>query len=322
MYDVVALGELLIDFVHKETTKAGYPVMQANPGGAPGNFLSTASLFGARAAFIGEVGDDGFGLMLKRTLKESGIDVRGVISDPNVFTTLAFVTLDENGDRAFSFARKPGADTMLTASELPTDIIENTRFFHFGSLSMTHEPARAATQEAVARAKAAGAIITFDPNLRQSLWSNLELAKEQMLWGLRHADIVKISREELEFLFEGDFRAQADRLVAEYGVKLVFATMGRDGCYFVNRNASGQVPTFCSVPTIDTTGAGDIFGGSAVYKVMELEQLPENLNEYQLRDIVTFANAAASLSTTRHGGIPSIPSKLEVEAFVVENAHR
>ena len=139
MYDVVALGELLIDFVHKETTKAGYPVMQANPGGAPGNFLSTASLFGARAAFIGKVGDDGFGLMLKRTLKESGIDVRGVLSDPNVFTTLAFVTLDENGDRAFSFARKPGADTMLTASELPMDIIENTRFFHFGSLS-TNRP--------------------------------------------------------------------------------------------------------------------------------------------------------------------------------------
>ena len=182
---------------------------------------------------------------------------------------------------------------------------------------MTGEPARSTTKEAVRMAKEAGAMITFDPNLRRPLWSSMELAREQMLWGLRHADVVKIGQDELEFIFEGqDFKDSAKKLVEDFGVKLVFATMGKEGCYFINRQGSGQVPTFQEVKTIDTTGAGDIFGGSAVYQVFASGIAPEQLSTERLAEIVRFANAAASLSTTKHGGIPSIPSKEEVEAFL------
>lgn len=268
MYDVVALGELLIDFVHQGNNDVGYPLMQGNPGGAPGNFLSTLSKFGAKTGFLGKVGSDRFGRMLVKTFRDAGVETKGILVDDRYFTTLAFVTLDDSGDREFSFARKPGADTMLTIDELPKDLVTETKVFHFGTLSMTGEPARSTTKEAVRMAKEAGAMITFDPNLRRPLWSSMELAREQMLWGLRHADVVKIGQDELEFIFEGqDFKDSAKKLVEDFGVKLVFATMGKEGCYFINRQGSGQVPTFQEVKTIDTTGAGDIFGGSAVYQV-------------------------------------------------------
>ena len=317
MYDVVALGELLIDFVHQGNNDVGYPLMQGNPGGAPGNFLSTLSKFGAKTGFLGKVGSDRFGRMLVKTFRDAGVETKGILVDDRYFTTLAFVTLDDSGDREFSFARKPGADTMLTIDELPKDLVTETKVFHFGTLSMTGEPARSTTKEAVRMAKEAGAMITFDPNLRRPLWSSMELAREQMLWGLRHADVVKIGQDELEFIFEGqDFKDSAKKLVEDFGVKLVFATMGKEGCYFINRQGSGQVPTFQEVRTIDTTGAGDIFGGSAVYQVFASGIAPEQLSPERLAEIVRFANAAASLSTTKHGGIPSIPSKEEVEAFL------
>jgi sugar/nucleoside kinase (ribokinase family) len=316
MYDAVAIGELLIDFIAKGNTENGYPILHANPGGAPGNFLSVLAKYGLKTGFIGKVGNDAFGSLLLDTLAKSGIDTSGILMDDSVFTTLAFVTLNGDGDRNFSFARKPGADTMLRHNELKNSMMRETKVFHFGTLSMTDEPAREATKQAVITAKNTGALITFDPNYRAPLWKSKELAAEQMLWGVKQADVVKIGSDELGLLFDDDYPAAASRLVKDFGVKLVLVTMGKEGCYFVNQNACGAVPTFQEVKTIDTTGAGDIFGGAAVYKMLTTKTNPEDLTKKQLVEIVTFANAAASLSTTRNGGIPSIPEKAEVEHFL------
>ena len=201
MYDVVALGELLIDFTCQSVDAQGYPTMAAHPGGAPANFLAAVAKFGGKTALLGKVGTDAFGKLLTNTLDQAGIETSGLVADDSVFTTLAFVTLDEQGDREFSFSRKPGADTCLRFEEINRNLIEEAKVFHFGTLSLTDEPARSATYQAVAYAKAAGKLITFDPNLRKPLWKDLELAKEQMLWGLSQADVVKISDEEVEFLF-------------------------------------------------------------------------------------------------------------------------
>ena len=311
MIDVVALGELLIDFTCQSVDDAGYPTMVAHPGGAPANFLAALTKFGAQTAMIGKVGDDAFGKMLLDTLRECGIDTRGMVAAKDVFTTLAFVTLDETGDRAFSFARKPGADTCLSFEEVELDLIDEAKVFHFGTLSLTHEPAKTATKKAVAYAKEKGKLITFDPNLRKPLWDNLEEAKRQMLWGIAQADVVKISDEEVEFLFGAEPQAGADHIIQEYGVKLVFVTCGADGCFFKNRNCLGHVPGVPGLKVVDTTGAGDIFGGSAVWKLLQ-QKAPEMLNEEEVRSITEFACASAGLSTTKPGGISSVPTLEQV----------
>ena len=244
--------------------------------------------------------------MLVKTFQEAGVETKGILVDDRYFTTLAFVTLDESGDREFSFARKPGADTMLTAEELPGDLVTETKIFHFGTLSMTGEPARSATKEAVRMAREAGAMITFDPNLRRPLWSSMDLAREQMLWGLRHADMVKIGQDELEFIFEGqDFKESARMLVEEFGVKLVFATMGKEGCYFINRRGGWAGAYLPGSENHRHHRRRGYFGGSAVYQVFASGAAPEQLTPEQLTGIVRFANAAASLSTTKHGGFPA-----------------
>ena len=204
MFDVTAMGELLIDFACREVDAAGYPTMKANPGGAPGNLLAALNCYGCKTAFLGKVGDDAFGRMLVGTMKNAGIETRGILMDNTVFTTLAFVTFDETGNRSFSFARKPGADTQIRFEEMDLSLIDECRDFHFGTLSLTGEPARSATQKAVAYAKEKGKIISFDPNLRKPLWDDLEEAKKQILWGLEQADVVKISDEEVEFLWGCD----------------------------------------------------------------------------------------------------------------------
>ena len=307
MIDVVALGELLIDFTNVSTDIDGYPTMAAHPGGAPANFLATLSKFGAKTALLGKVGKDAFGKLLVGTLDKAGIDTSGLVMANNVFTTLAFVTLDANGNREFSFARKPGADTCLSFEEIDLSLIDEATIFHFGTLSLTDEPARSATYKAVAYAKKKGKLITYDPNLRKALWDNLEEAKKQLLWGLSQADIVKISDEEVEFLFGLGVEDGAKHILDEYGVKLVFVTCGANGCYFQNSLAKGHVPSLQDIAVIDTTGAGDIFGGSAVWKLLQLDTCPEALNEEELTDLVRFACTSASLSTTRHGGISSVP---------------
>lgn len=312
MIDVTALGELLIDFTCTGTDPEGYPAMQAHPGGAPANFLAALSKFGAKTALLGKVGTDAFGKMLTATMKKAGIETRGIVADDSVFTTLAFVTLDETGNREFSFSRKPGADTCLTYEELDLQLIDEAKVFHFGTLSLTDEPARTATYRAVDYAKSSGKLITFDPNLRKPLWKDLRQAKAQMLWGLSRADVVKISDEEAVFLFEREPKEAAEYILTNFDVKLVFVTCGAEGCYYQNPKASGRVPSLSNIPVADTTGAGDIFGGSAVWKILSLGKAPEELEEAELREIVRFACTSAALSTTKPGGISSVPEYREV----------
>ena len=305
--DVVALGELLIDFTCVSTDADGYPTMAAHPGGAPANFLAALAKFGAKAALLGKVGTDAFGKMLTATLEKAGIDTTGMVETDDVFTTLAFVTLDETGNRAFSFARKPGADTCIAFEELNLRLIDEAKVFHFGTLSLTDEPARSATYRAVEYAKSKGKLITYDPNLRKPLWKDLDTCREQMMWGLSKADVVKISDEEVEFLFGRGVEDGAAHILDHYGVKLVFVTCGADGCFFKNVRTEGKVPSLTDIKVIDTTGAGDIFGGSAVWKILQLGKKPEMLEYDELREIVTFACTAAGLSTTMSGGISSVP---------------
>lgn len=307
MYDVVALGELLIDFTTIRADSDGYPTMAAHPGGAPANFLAAIAKFGGKAAMLGKVGTDTFGKLLTSTLREVGIETKGIVASDDFFTTLAFVTLDANGDREFAFARKPGADTQLRFDELEPSLLDETRVFHFGTLSLTGEPSRTTTYRAVEYAREHGKLITFDPNLRKPLWRELDEAKQQMLWGLAHADVVKISDEEVEFLFGLGVQEGAQYILEHFPVKLVFVTCGPDGCWFQNKNASGHVDSLRNIQVVDTTGAGDIFGGSAVWKLLQTGKAPEVLDEAALREIVSFACTAAGLSTTKPGGISSVP---------------
>ncbi len=306
MTDVIALGELLIDFAHKSSDSAGYPTLAAQPGGAPGNFLAALQRYGCSTALLGKVGDDTFGHLLINTLQELGIGTKGILRDPAVFTTLAFVTLDSTGNREFSFARKPGADTCLTAGEVDYSLIDGARVFHFGTLSLTAEPARAATRAAVAYARRAGRLVSFDPNLRKPLWASEAEAKEQMEWGLGQSDIVKISDEEVDFLWGLSPEEGAQRLLKEYGVKLVYVTLGPKGCHFANRNGCGEVASPSGIQVVDTTGAGDIFGGSAMSRFLKLNKAPDSLTVDEMEAVTRFACCAASLSTQTHGGIFSV----------------
>ena len=312
MIDVVALGELLIDFTCVETDGQGYPTMAAHPGGAPANYLAAVSKFGGNAAMIGKVGSDSFGKLLTQTLNNAGIETRNLIAVDDVFTTLAFVTLDKTGNRDFSFARKPGADTMLQYDEIDLSLLDEASVFHFGTLSLTNEPARTATQMAVAYAKSKGKLISYDPNLRKPLWTDLEEAKRQMLWGLSQADVVKISDEEVEFLFQLNAADGAKYIIEYFNVQLVYVTCGADGCVYRTQQASGEVPGMRGLQVVDTTGAGDIFGGSAMWKLLQTGKAPAELSKAELEGISTFACTSASLSTTRSGGISSVPELDEV----------
>ena len=314
MYDVAALGELLIDFTCLSTDADGYPTMAAHPGGAPANYLAALTKFGAKTAMIGKVGSDAFGRLLIKTLKGAGIDTRGMLVSDDVFTTLAFVTLDDSGDREFSFARKPGADTQLRFDEIDLSVIDASKVLHFGTLSMTNEPARDATYKAVEYAAGHGKLISFDPNLRKPLWDDLDEAKRQMLWGLRHADVVKISDEETEFLFSLAPEEAAKHIINSFGVRLVYVTCGAEGCFYRTKTASGFVKALSGIAVKDTTGAGDIFGGSAMYGLLRAGGVPEKLTAEELENIVSFACASAGLSTTRAGGISSVAELGEVEA--------
>ena len=318
MIDVVALGELLIDFASVSSDDSGYPTMKANPGGAPGNFLAALNAYGVKTGFLGKVGSDAFGHLLVGTMKEAGIETRGIVVDNTVFTTLAFVTFDETGDRSFSFARKPGADTQLRWKEVDKALIDEAKVFHFGTLSLTDEPMRTTTQKAVAYAKERGKLITFDPNLRKPLWKSEQEAREQILWGLKQANVVKISDEEVEFLWECSPEEGAQRLLNECGVSLAMVTLGPKGCYLRNQNASVTASS-PKVSPIDTTGAGDIFGGSAVARLLELGKAPDQLEREELTYIARYAAAAASFSTEKTGGIPSIPDKQRVLGYLRED---
>ena len=311
-FDVVALGEFLIDFTENGLSAQGNPLMEANPGGAPCNVLAMLQKLGKRTAFIGKVGKDMFGAQLRSVAEESGICMDYLLEDEAVHTTLAFVKTFPNGDRDFSFYRNPGADMMLTESELPIEVLRDTAVFHFGTLSMTHPQVRRATQAAVGEAKRSGALISFDPNLRPPLWDSLEDAREQIAWGLARCDILKIADNEIEFMTgEKDPVRAAELLHAEYpGIRILNVTLGPEGSCCCSGGHRVFVPAFRLGGTIETTGAGDTFCACVLNYV--LEHGISGLGEADLSDMLRFANAAAYLVTTKKGAIRSMPDRQDV----------
>lgn len=318
LFDVTALGELLIDFTENGTTSQGNPLLEANPGGAVCNVLAMLGRLGKKTAFIGKVGQDMFGTQLKNAVEEVGIDTRALFMDEEVHTTLAFVHTYPDGDRDFSFYRNPGADMMLTKNEVPEDLIQNSRLFHFGTLSSTHEGVREATRHAIEVSKNAGCIITFDPNLRPPLWKSLDDARREIEYGMTKCDVLKISDNEVEFLFDTtDYDKGAALIREKYNIPLVLITMGKAGSRAYYKDMRVEAAPFLQKTTIETTGAGDTFCASTLNYI--LEHGLENLTEENLMEMLTFANAAASLITTRKGALRVMPSIQEVIDFIAES---
>ncbi|MCI9328641.1 MAG: carbohydrate kinase [Ruminococcus sp.] len=313
-FDVIAMGELLIDFTMSGQSEQGNNLFEACPGGAPCNVLALLNKMGKKTAFLGKVGKDQFGTLLRATLEDVGINTSNLLTDEQVNTTLAFVHTFPDGDREFSFYRNPGADMMLTAEEVDEEFLAKTRLFHFGTLSMTHEGVREATKKALKAAKDKGLLISFDPNLRPPLWSSLELAKEQMEYGFGFCDILKISDNEIQFVSGKEDYDEGIRCLQEkYQIPLILLTMGKDGSRAYYKGMRVERAGF-QCRTIETTGAGDTFCGSSLNYILEHDF--ENLTEEQLGEMLTFANAAAAIVTTRKGAIRAMPEKVEVENLI------
>ena len=313
-FDVIAMGELLIDFTMSGQSEQGNNLFEACPGGAPCNVLALLNKMGKKTAFLGKVGKDQFGTLLRATLEDVGINTSNLLTDEQVNTTLAFVHTFPDGDREFSFYRNPGADMMLTAEEVDEEFLAKTRLFHFGTLSMTHEGVREATKKALKAAKDKGLLISFDPNLRPPLWSSLELAKEQMEYGFGFCDILKISDNEIQFVSGKEDYDEVIRYLQEtYQIPLILLTMGKDGSRAYYKGMRVERAGF-QCRTIETTGAGDTFCGSSLNYILEHDF--ENLTEEQLGEMLTFANAAAAIVTTRKGAIRAMPEKVEVENLI------
>ena len=318
-YDVTALGELLIDFTENGISSQGNPILEANPGGAPCNVLAMLNQLGKKTAFIGKVGRDSFGQMLKETVESSGTDVSNLVMDDTVHTTLAFVHTAPDGDRQFSFYRNPGADMMLTKQEVMADIITNSRIFHFGTLSSTHEGVREATRYAIDIAKEGGALISFDPNLREPLWNTLEDAKREISYGLGKCDILKISDNEIEFMTgTTDYTKGVASLQERYQIPLIFATLGKEGSRAYYKDVMVEVGPFLQEHTIETTGAGDTFEGCALNYI--LDHGFEGLTKEDLKELLTFANAGASIITTRRGALKVMPTLEEIRQLMKERS--
>lgn len=313
--DVTALGELLIDFTESGLSEQGNTLLEANPGGAPCNVLAMLTRLGRSTAFIGKVGDDSFGRHLKQVVAEAGIYTRGLLLDRAVHTTLAFVHKKPDGDRDFSFYRDPGADMMLEAREVPEELIAASRFFHFGSLSMTHPGVRAATRLALDLAEKHGCLISFDPNLREPLWDSLDAAREQIAFGLSRCDVLKISDNELRwFTGEEDFDAGIAKLLDMYPIPLILLSKGRDGSSAYHRGMRIDAAPFLQKHTVETTGAGDTFCACVLNYLLDHDY--RYLSAGELQEMLRFANAAASLITTRKGALRVMPALEEVEALL------
>ena len=314
-YDVTALGELLIDFTENGKSNQGNSLFEANPGGAPCNVLAMLTKLGHKTAFIGKVGNDFFGKQLKAALEETGIDSAWLQMDDEVHTTLALVHTFEDGDRDFSFHRNPGADMMLTEDEIPEELIENSKLFHFGTLSMTHEGVRAATKKAIRLAEEAGALISFDPNLRPPLWNSLDDAREQVLYGLGHCQILKISDNEIQWLTgKDDYMEGVQWILERYEIPLILVSMGKEGSRAYYKGMTVETAPFLQENTIETTGAGDTFCACVLHYVCEHGL--SDLTEDNLKEMLVFANAAASLITTRKGALRVMPKRQEIEQLV------
>ena len=307
----------MIDFTENGNSEQGNPLMEANPGGAPCNMLSMIQKLGGTTAFIGKVGKDMFGRQLRQAVESVGIDTRNLMEDEEVHTTLAFVHTFPDGDRDFSFYRNPGADMMLTKEEIQEDLIRSSKVFHFGTLSSTHEGVREATRYAIDVAKEAGCLVSFDPNLRPPLWKTLEDARKEIEYGLSKTDILKISDNEVEFLCgTSDYDEGAKMLIEKYNIPFVCVTLGKDGSRAYYKGMRVEVPGFVQKNTIETTGAGDTFCGCMLHYI--IQHGLEDLTEENLRELLTFANAAASVITTRKGALAVMPSKEEVEELLRE----
>lgn len=314
-FDVVALGELLIDFTENELSNQGNPLLEANPGGAPCNVLAMLNKLGKKTAFIGKVGNDQFGKMLKRVVEESGTDVSGLRMDDEVHTTLAFVHTYPDGDREFSFYRNPGADMMLTKNEVNQKLIQAAKIFHFGTLSSTHQGVREATRYAVEVAKTCGLIVSFDPNLREPLWNSMDRAREEILYGMSKCDILKISDNEMEFMTGTTDYTQGVKMLRElFDIPLICVTLGKDGSRAYYKDMIVEGAPFVRKDTIETTGAGDTFEACTLNYILEHGLV--NLTEDNLKEMLTFANAAASIITTKKGALKVMPEKEEIAKVI------
>lgn len=320
-YDVVALGELLIDLTQNGISQQGNPMLEANPGGAPCNVLALLSKLGHSTGFIGKVGCDGFGEQLCRAIQEVGIDHQGLCWDEYVHTTLAVVHTKPDGDRDFSFYRNPGADMSLTARELKEDMIRSCKIFHFGTLSMTDEPVRSATYQAIRVAEEAGCLRSFDPNLRPPLWVSLDVARDQTLYGMAHCDILKISDNEIQWLTgEEDYDKGIDWICGRFpNIQLILLSMGREGSRGYCGKVRVEVPAVTDVKAIETTGAGDTFFAGVLHHVLQWGLGP--YTEEELGKMLSFANAAAAIVTTRKGALRVMPEEAEIRKLM-EQASR
>lgn len=314
--DVTALGELLIDFTESGQSPQGNRLLEANPGGAPCNVLAMLAGLKRTTCFIGKVGQDMFGDLLEQAIRSVGIDAAGLCRDAQVHTTLAFVHTKEDGDRDFSFYRSPGADMMLQESDVNPALIEAARIFHFGSLSMTHPGCRSATRKAIALAEQSGCLLSFDPNLREPLWNSLDEARIEVEYGLQHCHILKISDNEIQwFTGEEDFEKGIRILKERFHIPLILLSMGKEGSLAVSRKDQAFVPAFVNPATIETTGAGDTFCAGILHYILKKMEDPSplwDIEEPQLTEMLTFANAAASIVTTRKGALKVMPKEEEV----------
>jgi fructokinase len=316
MLDVTALGEILIDFTPAANSDAQTVSFVRNPGGAPANVLASLAKLGKKTAFIGKVGKDQFGIFLKGVLEQSGIETKGLVFSEETNTTLAFVHLNEQGDRSFSFYRNPGADMMLTADEVDLELIASSKVFHFGSISLTHEPSASATLKALNHAKESGCLISYDPNLRIPLWKDLNHAKQQIELGLSYADVLKISEEELAFITGTQDLEQGSKNIYEhFHVKLIFVTLGPEGCYYRIGHETGMRKGY-AVTAVDTTGAGDSFLAGVLYQILGCGKAISELLLNDIEPMVGFANAVGALTTTKKGAIPAMPSLEEIEELM------
>ena len=318
MIDIVTMGELLIDFTPGGINSKGMKMFTQNPGGAPANVLAMNAHLGGKTAFIGKVGQDAFGVFLRDVLKENGIDTSGLVLDPTAPTTLAFVHLDEKGDRSFSFYRSPGADQMLTPKEVALHLIDDCGVFHFGSVSLTHDPSRSAVFHAAEYAKKQCKLVSFDPNIRPMLWEDMEDARIQIERAMKYADILKVSEEEMTFLTGTQDLDAGSKYLLDKGMALVLVSLGDQGAYFRNHSSFGCVSGY-PVNAVDTTGAGDAFIGAFLWKAKRMirEELAF-MNPVQMKQMVKFANAAGALTTTGSGAIPAMPSLERIQSFMNE----
>lgn len=320
MYDVAAIGELLIDFTPAGRSEAGQVLFEQSPGGAPANVLAAVAKLGKKAAFLGMVGNDQFGAFLRDVLQKNNIETTGLKISSDVHTTLAFVYLDSHGDRSFSFYRNPGADLMITEMDLEYRLIQNAKTFHFGSLSLTDEPARSATLAAVKFAKEQGLLISYDPNFRPTLWKSKETARERIVSMLQYADLLKVSEEEMELITGTGDLEKGSAALYDRGINAVLVTLGPQGCYYRYRGGFGRLPA-CQVKAVDTTGAGDAFVGGVLYWLSGLSKREiDRLSQEEFERILAFSNAMGALAATRKGAITAMPSLDEVQRCLAANS--